>query len=169
MITKEIKDLTGLDISRLKDKKVRIKLIRRSLPYVIFGYAGDLLSHAYRTSTASGGMGRLMDTLGSLGEVIAHPVPSMHLRDILFGIATGIGIRLVVYFKGKNAKKYRKGKEYGSALLLSSAQQSLRLFRLNLSMKRDDASIDLSLHLSCLFDSMSLKIYQHQNLLKVAL
>ena len=117
MITKMIKDLTGLDISSFKDKKTRIKLIKRSLPYVAFGYLGDLLSHAYRTSTASGGMGRLMDTINSLGEVVARPVPSLHIKDILFGIATGIGIKLVVYFKGKNAKKYRKGREYGSAEL----------------------------------------------------
>ena len=117
MITKEIKDLTGFDISTLKDKKARLKLVKKSLPFVAFGYVGDLLAHAYRTSTAAGAMGRLMDTINSLGACLARPVPSLHYKDILFGIATGIGIKLVVYFKGKNAKKYRKGREYGSAEL----------------------------------------------------
>lgn len=97
--------------------KISPKLIKKSLPYVAFGYVGDLLSHAYRTSASSDATGRLMDTLGSLSQILTHPVPSLHYKDILFGIATGIGIRAVVYFKGKNAKKYRKGEEYGSAEL----------------------------------------------------
>lgn len=116
-VAKEVKKLTGFDLYSVRDKKIRIKLIKKSLPFVAFGYVGDLLSHTYRTSNASGGIGRLMDTISSLSECLTHPVPSMHYKDLLFGIATGIGIRLVVYFKGKNAKKYRKGREYGSAEL----------------------------------------------------
>ena len=69
MITKEIKDLTGFDISTLKDKKARIKLVKKSLPFVAFGYVGDLLAHEYRTSTAAGAMGRLMDTVSSLKRI----------------------------------------------------------------------------------------------------
>ncbi len=95
-------------------KKISVK---EYLPYVAFGYLGDLLSHAYRTSKAADGMSKFMDTVNSLGEVITHPVPSLHYRDILFGIATGVALKLVVYFKAKNAKKYRKGEEYGSAEL----------------------------------------------------
>ena len=116
-VSKEVNDLFHLDISRLKDPKVRKKLFLRSIPYVIFGYVGNLLSHSYYESTAAGKMGRFMDTLSSLGEVISHPYPSFRIRDIFIGILTGVGIRLIVYFKGKNAKKYRKGREYGSAEL----------------------------------------------------
>ena len=116
-VSKEVNDLFHLDISRLKDPKVRKKLFLRSIPYVIFGYVGNLLSHSYYESTAAGKMGRFMDTLSSLGEVISHPYPSFSIRDIFIGILTGVGIRLIVYFKGKNAKKYRKGREYGSAEL----------------------------------------------------
>lgn len=116
-IIKEIKDLIGLDLNTLRDKKARIRLLRKCLPYIAFGYVGDLLAHAYRVSEAANATGKLMDTLSRLGEVIAHPVPSWHIRDILFGIATGVAFRFIVYFKGKNAKKYRKGREYGSAEL----------------------------------------------------
>ena len=116
-LTKEIKDLTNIDLSGLRDPKLRKKYLLRSIPYLAFGYVGDLLSHSYRLSLAENSTGRLMDTLGSLGEVISRPIPSLNIRDILFGIAVGIGFRLVVYFKGKNAKKFRKGREYGSAEL----------------------------------------------------
>lgn len=114
---KEVKDLTGLDISSFKNKKVRIKLLRKSIPYILFGYVGDLLGHAYRLSNAKDTLGKVMDTINSMGEVISHPVPSLHWKDLLVGIVFGVGIRLAVYLKGKNAKKYRKGKEYGSAEL----------------------------------------------------
>lgn len=114
---KEVKDLTGLDISSLKDKKVRMKLLRKSIPYILFGYVGDLLGHAYRLSNAKDTLGKVMDTINSMGEVISHPVPSLHWKDLLVGVVFGVGIRLAVYLKGKNAKKYRKGKEYGSAEL----------------------------------------------------
>ena len=116
-ITKEVKDLTGIDLSRLKDKTVRGKIIKKSIPYILFGYIGDLLGHAYRVSTAKDAIGRLMDIVNSLSKILCDPIPSFHWKDLLVGIATGVGIRLVVYFKGKNAKKYRKGKEYGSAEL----------------------------------------------------
>ena len=116
-ISKEVNDLFHLDITKFKDPKIRKKLLIRSIPYVVFGYVGNLLSHSYFESTAAGKIGRLMDTLSSLGEVISHPYPSLRVRDIFIGILTGAGVRLVVYIKGKNAKKYRKGREYGSAEL----------------------------------------------------
>ena len=116
-LVKEVKELTGLDLSSLNDPKVRTKLIKKSIPYVLFGYVGNLLSHAYRLSNAKDSIGKLMDTINSLSKIMADPLPSLHWKDLLFGIATGIGIKLVVYFKGKNAKKYRKGREYGSAEL----------------------------------------------------
>ncbi len=116
-VAKEIHDLTGLNVTSLKDKKQRNKLLVRSLPYIIFGYAGDLFSKAYGLSTESDILGKLMDTVNSFGEIIAHPIPSFKGKDLLIGIATGVGVRLMVYLKTKNAKKYRKGKEYGSAEL----------------------------------------------------
>ena len=112
-ICKEAKDLFGLDLSSLKDKKQRAKLIRGCIPYFIFGYAGDLLGRAYRLSKAKDVAHKLMDTINSLGK--PNLVPSFHWKDLLVGIVFGVAIKLVVYFKSKNSKKYRKGKEYGSA------------------------------------------------------
>ena len=109
-LVKEVKELTGLDLSSLNDPKVRTKLIKKSIPYVLFGYVGNLLSHAYRLSNAKDSIGKLMDTINSLSKIMANPLPSLHWKDLLFGIATGIGIKLVVYFKGKNAKNGKDGK-----------------------------------------------------------
>ena len=114
-VCKEAKDLFGLDLRSFKDKKKRARLIRGCIPYVIFGYAGDLLGRAYRLSNAKDTVNKLMDTINSLGK--PNLVPSFNVRDILVGIVFGVGIKLVVYFKSKNSKKYRKGKEYGSAEL----------------------------------------------------
>ena len=117
MLAKEVKDLTGLDLNRFRDKKTRIKLIRKSIPYFLFGYLGNLLGYVYRKSEATDTIGKVMDTINSLSEIMNHPVPSWYWRDILTGIAAGVLLRLVVFVKGRNAKKYRKGKEYGSAEL----------------------------------------------------
>ena len=136
-IVKEVKDLTGFDVSPLKDKKVRIKLFRRSVPYVAFAYAGNLLSKPYRLSDAKDTTGKVMDTINSLGSM--NLVPSFHWKDIMFGIMTGIAMRLVVYFKGKNAKKYRKGKEYGSAEL--GGEKDIEPF---INRKNPDKNIILS-------------------------
>ena len=116
-LAKEVKDLTGLNINSLKDKKVRMKLIKRSIPYVIFGYVGNLLGYAYRMSRAKDAIGEIMDTINSINDIVTDPMPSLHWQDILIGIAVGVGMKLVVYVKGRNAKKYRKGREYGSAEL----------------------------------------------------
>lgn len=116
-LAKEVKDLTGLNINSFKYKKVRMKLIKHSIPYVIFGYVGNLLGYAYRMSRAKDAIGKIMDTINSINDIVTDPMPSLHWQDILIGIAFGVSIKLVVYVKGRNAKKYRKGREYGSAEL----------------------------------------------------
>ncbi|MGB4659478.1 MAG: type IV secretory system conjugative DNA transfer family protein [Mobilitalea sp.] len=116
-LAKEVKDLTGLNIQFLKDKKVRMRLVKHSIPYVLFGYVGNLLGYSYRMSSAKDIIGKIMDTINSISEIVTDPMPSFHWQDLLIGIAVGIGMKLIVYIKGRNAKKYRKGKEYGSAEL----------------------------------------------------
>ena len=116
-ISKEVKDLTGLNLSPLKDKKVRKQLYIRSIPYVLAGYVGNKLSYIYGLSTAGDKTGRLMDMMDHLDGIIGFPPVSLKPKDLLMGIAVGAGLRLAVYLKGKDAKKFRKGKEYGSAEL----------------------------------------------------
>ena len=92
----------------------RNKLIRMSLPYVLLGYFADKSACMFRH--AKGDLfSRLMETASKLGEAFANPLPSINPLDLLFGIICGVTFRLIVYFKMKNAKKFRHGEEYGSA------------------------------------------------------
>ena len=83
-------------------------------PYLIFVYIFDKLSQSFRI--INGDMSFKILHIGKgLEYAFSHPLPSFHLIDIAIGIAGAVIIRLLVYFKGKNAKKYRQGMEYGSA------------------------------------------------------
>ena len=112
-ITKDLKKLPENLKSRMKgmDKK---KLIRMSIPYVIVGFVCDKAAWMFR-HTKGELFPRLMKTLERLGEAFTNPLPSFHPKDLLFGIICGVGFRLLVYYKMKNAKKFRHGVEYGSA------------------------------------------------------
>ena len=91
------------------------KLLLKVFPYLLFGYFGNKMAYAYRVTDAPDFFNKLMGSLSNLGPAFEHILPSFHLMDLLFGVVFGIGMRLVVYMKGKNAKKFRKGEEYGSA------------------------------------------------------
>lgn len=91
------------------------KLLLKVFPYLLFGYFGNKIAYAYRVTDAPDFFNKLMGSLGNLGIAFENILPSFNLMDILFGAVFGVGMRLVVYFKGKNAKKFRKGEEYGSA------------------------------------------------------
>lgn len=91
------------------------KLLLKVFPYLLFGYFGNKIAYAYRVTDATDFFNKLMGSLGNLGIAFENILPSFNLMDILFGAVFGVGMRLVVYFKGKNAKKFRKGEEYGSA------------------------------------------------------
>lgn len=89
--------------------------VMKVLPFVILGYAFNKVSQAF-TSAAGTELGdKIMNGMDGLGEVFLNPLPSLNLIDILIGIAGGVIIKLAIYIKGKDAKKYRKGCEYGSA------------------------------------------------------
>lgn len=57
----------------------------------------------------------MMAAMNGLNDLFSNPLPSFSLKDLLIGIVGGVALRLVVYFKAKNAKKFRQGVEYGSA------------------------------------------------------
>jgi len=89
--------------------------VMKVLPFVILGYAFNKVSQAF-TSAAGTELGdKIMNGMDGLGEVFLNPLPSFNPIDILIGIAGGVIIKLAIYIKGKDAKKYRKGCEYGSA------------------------------------------------------
>ena len=111
-----VKDLNNIPESLRKKMKGtdKNKLIRMSIPYVIVGYFCDKSAWMFR-QVEGDFFPRLMDTASRLGEAFTNPLPSFNPMDLLFGVACGVGFRLIVYFKAKNAKKFRHGVEYGSA------------------------------------------------------
>ena len=91
------------------------KLILPNIPYVFIGLLATKLGQAARLSPGVDFSSKALNIMQGISMAFENIMPSFHPIDLLVGIAAGVIIRLVVYFKGKNAKKYRKNIEYGSA------------------------------------------------------
>jgi len=91
------------------------KLVLLNLPYLIFVYLFDKLCQGVRLAPGADASEKLLHIGQGFSAAFASLAPSFHLVDLCVGAAGAVLIRLVVYSKGKNAKKYRKGMEYGSA------------------------------------------------------
>ena len=91
------------------------KLILPNIPYLLFVYLFDKIGQAVRLAPGADLSGKVLSLADGFSAAFATPLPSLAPMDLLIGIAGAVLIRLMVYFKGKNAKKYRKGIEYGSA------------------------------------------------------
>ena len=91
------------------------KLILTNLPYLLFAYPFDKLAQAFRLAPGADLSAKLLSIQDGFSMAFASPVPSLEPADLLIGIAGALILRLAVYMKGKNAKKYRHGMEYGSA------------------------------------------------------
>ena len=92
------------------------KLIIKAIPYVAFSYVGNLIGFAYRTAEGDGFQEKLLPFMSNLGVAFARIFPSLHPFDLLFGLGLAGVMRLVLYVKSKNKKKFRQGEEYGSAV-----------------------------------------------------
>ncbi len=111
------KDLKSIP-EKLKAKTGNIdkkKLVLMNLPYVLAGYFCDKVACLWRVSPGRDASAKMMEVMAGLEGLFSNPLPSFYPRDLLVGVCCGIALRLVVYFKSKNAKKFRKGVEYGSA------------------------------------------------------
>ena len=86
-----------------------------NIPYVVIGLFATNLGEGWRLAAGSTASEKLLHIVDGLALAFANPLPSFHLADICIGAAVGGFLRLAVYLKGKNAKKYRKNMEYGSA------------------------------------------------------
>ena len=91
------------------------KLFLLNLPYLLFVYPFDKLAQAFRLAPGADLSGKLLSIGGGFTAAFSSPWLSFHLTDLLIGIAGAVSLRMAVYLKGKNAKKYRHGMEYGSA------------------------------------------------------
>ena len=85
------------------------------LPYILLGLVATNFGEAWRLAEGKELGNKIMSMMGTVPLAFANPLPSLHPLDILVGLCCGAGLRLAVYLRGKNAKKYRHGMEYGSA------------------------------------------------------
>ena len=108
MIEKILKDIRGL--FKVQDKAMFAK---QNIPYLAFFYLGNIFSHHIRSYTGGDVIDKTLQGLLELNRMSFFP--SLYLIDIIMGIGTAVLIKFIVYTKGKNAKKFRQGKEYGSA------------------------------------------------------
>ena len=91
------------------------KLLLPNIPYLLFVYLFDKVEQAVRLAPGADLSGKVLSLGEGFSMAFANPLPSLAPMDLLIGIFGAVLIRLIVYVKGKNAKKYRKGIEYGSA------------------------------------------------------
>ena len=108
MIDKILKDIKGL--FKVQDKA---KFLKQNIPYLAFFYVGNIFSHHIRAYTGGDVIDKIFQGILELNTMSF--IPSINLTDILIGIGVAALIKFIVYSKGKNAKKFRQGKEYGSA------------------------------------------------------
>lgn len=108
MIEKILKDIRGL--FKMQDKAMFAK---QNIPYLAFFYLGNIFSHHIRSYTGGDVIDKTLQGLLELNRMSFFP--SLYLIDIIMGIGIAVLIKFIVYTKGKNAKKFRQGKEYGSA------------------------------------------------------
>ena len=99
------------------EKKLDIKkLVLLNLPYVFAFYFVDKLAAVFRLAPGTEFIDKLTGGFANFGAAFANPLPSFHPVDLLIGVAGGALLKLAVYIKGKNRKKFRQGEEYGSAV-----------------------------------------------------
>ena len=108
MIDKILKDIKGL--FKVQDK---VKFLKQNIPYLAFFYIGNIFSHHVRAYIGGDIIDKIFQGILELNTMSF--LPSIHPADILIGIGVAALIKFIVYTKGKNAKKFRQGKEYGSA------------------------------------------------------
>ncbi|HFR5314869.1 TPA: VirD4-like conjugal transfer protein, CD1115 family [Streptococcus agalactiae] len=108
MIDKILKDIKSL--FKVQDKA---KLLKQNILYLAFFYVGNIFSHHVRAYTGGDVIDKIFQGILELNTMSF--IPSIHVADILMGVGVAALIKFVVYTKGKNAKKFRQGKEYGSA------------------------------------------------------
>lgn len=108
MIDKILKDIKGL--FKVQDKA---KFLKQNIPYLAFFYVGNIFSHHVRAYTGGDIIDKIFQGILELNTMSF--IPSIHPTDILMGVGVAVLIKFIVYTKGKSAKKFRQGKEYGSA------------------------------------------------------
>lgn len=113
-ITKDLKAVPENLKAKAKGADAK-KLLLLNVPYILAGYFCDKVAWLWRVSEGADASAKMIAAMNGFDTLFSNPLPSFHPRDLLIGAGCGIALRLVVYYKAKNAKKFRHGKEYGSA------------------------------------------------------
>lgn len=113
-IAKDLKAIPENLKAKLKGADTK-KLMLLNIPYILVGYFCDKVAWLWRVSPGNNASDKMMAVMNSFDTLFSNPLPSFHPRDLMIGTGCGIALRLVVYYKAKNAKKFRQGVEYGSA------------------------------------------------------
>ena len=99
---------------RIDTKKLK-RLLLLNFPYIFVGLIATNLGEGWRLAEGANSSEKLLSFMTTLPIALQNPLPSFHPLDLLIGLGCGAALRLTVYLKGKNAKKYRHNTEYGSA------------------------------------------------------
>lgn len=91
------------------------KLIIKALPFILFFFLANKSSQAFRLATGADMSAKILNIKGGFAAAFAIPLPSFHPQDLIVGIVGAAIVTLALQMKKQNAKKYRKGVEYGSA------------------------------------------------------
>lgn len=113
-ITKDLKAVPKKLKEKAKSADVK-KLILLNLPYVLAGYFCNKAAFLWRVAEGSNASDKMMVVMSQMDRMFSNPFPSFFLSDLLIGIAGDVALKFIVYYKAKNAKKFRQGVEYGSA------------------------------------------------------
>lgn len=113
-IAKDLKAVPADAAAKLKSGNLK-KILLLNMLYLVFAYFFNKLAWLYRVSRETEVLDRMLGALNRMDRAFQNPLPSFNPQDLLIGAAGGIAIRMIVYYRAKNAKKYRHGMEYGSA------------------------------------------------------
>ena len=106
------------------------KLLLPNLPYLLIGLYATKLGEAWRLAPGADASAKLLGLMDGFAAAFQSALPSFHPVDLLVGLCCGAALRLAVYIKGKNAKKYRKNMEYGSARWFTMMRSPVLQFQL---------------------------------------
>lgn len=113
-IRTDIRDHAAAMLNTVREADIH-KVLRASMPYVVFGYVFDKVSYVYRMAPGNDAVDRIMNTILQIEDFFVTPLPSFHPQDVLGGILGSFLLYAWLWYRRKHAKKYRNGIEYGSA------------------------------------------------------
>lgn len=113
-IKTDIRDHAAEMLNTVREADIR-KVLRASLPYVVFGYVFNKFTYVYRIAPGNDAVDKIINAVLRFEDIFMTPLPSFHPQDILGGILGSVLLYAWLWYRRKNAKKYRTGIEYGSA------------------------------------------------------